>query len=86
MDTITHRELRNGSSEVLRRVAAGESFLVTNHGDPAALIGPPPASPWGRLVAAGHVRLARRQGGFGGLARAAETSSRDVLQDLRGDR
>ena len=32
MDTIAHRELRNNSSAVLARVAAGEAIAVTNHG------------------------------------------------------
>ncbi|MSV74139.1 MAG: type II toxin-antitoxin system prevent-host-death family antitoxin, partial [Actinobacteria bacterium] len=31
---ISHRELRNNSAEILRAVAAGESFVVTNHGSP----------------------------------------------------
>lgn len=30
MTTIAHRELRNNSSEILRRVEAGESFTITN--------------------------------------------------------
>lgn len=40
MDTITHREMRNHSAEVLRRVEAGESLQVSNHGRPAAIISP----------------------------------------------
>lgn len=40
MDTITHREMRNRSAEVLRRVEAGESLEVSNHGRPVAIIMP----------------------------------------------
>lgn len=38
---ITHRELRNNSGEVLRRVAAGESIDITNHGKVVATLCPP---------------------------------------------
>lgn len=34
--TISQRELRNDSGEVMRRVAAGESFVVTRRGIPVA--------------------------------------------------
>lgn len=40
MDTVTHREMRNRSGEILRRVEAGESIQVTNNGRPAAVIVP----------------------------------------------
>ena len=32
METIAHRELRNNSAAVLRRVEAGESLEITNRG------------------------------------------------------
>lgn len=38
--TIAHRELRNNSSEILRRVGAGESFEITNHGQIVAVLTP----------------------------------------------
>lgn len=41
MRTISHRELRNNSAEVLRAVAAGETIEVTNHGEVAAVLVPP---------------------------------------------
>ncbi|PWJ54208.1 prevent-host-death family protein [Quadrisphaera granulorum] len=40
MENIAHRDLRNNSSEVLRRVAAGESFQVTNFGAVVARLVP----------------------------------------------
>lgn len=40
MESIGHREMRNGSSEVLRAVAAGESFTITNHGTAVARLVP----------------------------------------------
>lgn len=86
MDTIAHRELRNNSAEVLRRVAAGESLQVTNHGRIAALIVPPPEDTLAALMTAGQVRPARRTTRFADLRRAAGISSAEVFNDLRGDR
>jgi prevent-host-death family protein len=53
---ISHRELRNNSSEVLRDVLAGEIIEVTNHGEVTAVLVPPSLTPYERLVAAGKVR------------------------------
>lgn len=36
MDTISQREFRNENAMVMRRVEAGESFIVTRHGKPVA--------------------------------------------------
>lgn len=40
MEQIPHRDFRNQSGEVLRRVEAGESFAITNHGHPVAVLHP----------------------------------------------
>src|SRR4051812_18881190 len=51
MRTVTHREMRNSSGEILRAVAAGESVQVTNNGQIAAVISPPPSGdPLAELV------------------------------------
>lgn len=50
--------MRNDSADVLRRVAAGETFLVTNNGQPAAVIGPPPSDTLMLLAAQGQLRKA----------------------------
>ncbi|MEV8440847.1 type II toxin-antitoxin system prevent-host-death family antitoxin [Actinosynnema sp. NPDC051121] len=42
MESIGVRELRQNASVYLRRVAAGESITVTDHGVPVAVLGPPP--------------------------------------------
>lgn len=44
---ISHRELRNESGRILRQVQEGEAFIVTNNGEPVALLQP-----------IGHSRLA----------------------------
>lgn len=38
--TITQRELRNESGEIMRAVDAGETFVVTRNGIPAAELRP----------------------------------------------
>lgn len=38
--TISQRELRNDSGEIMRAVEAGESFIVTRNGHPTAELRP----------------------------------------------
>jgi prevent-host-death family protein len=60
MRTVTHREMRNQSGEILRQVANGETVQVTNNGQVAALIVPPDGDPLSDLASRGQVRVARR--------------------------
>ena len=39
-DTIGQRELRNDNAEIMRRVEAGESFVVTRNSRPVATLSP----------------------------------------------
>jgi prevent-host-death family protein len=56
MARVGVRELRQRASELLRRVAAGETIEVTDRGRPVALLSPlPEAGPLERLRAAGEV-------------------------------
>lgn len=89
MRTISHRELRNNSAEVLRSVAAGESIEVTNHGEVAAVLVPPSLTPYERLVAAGKVREPDPDAPVDLRAiirTASPVSSTEIIADLRGDR
>ena len=45
MRTIAQRELRNDNAEIMRRVEAGESFVVTRNGKPVADLVPHAAPP-----------------------------------------
>lgn len=85
---ITHRELRNNSSEVLRAVQAGEIIEVTNHGSAAAILVPPSLTPYERLVAAGKVRVPESRDVD--LRRIPRTrpgrTTAEIIADLRGDR
>ena len=59
MASVGIRELRQRASELLRRVAAGETIEVTDRGRPVALLSPlPRAGPLERLRATGDVDLA----------------------------
>jgi prevent-host-death family protein len=85
---ITHRELRNNSSEVLRAVQAGEIIEVTNHGSAAAILVPPSLTPYERLVAAGKVREPEdRHVDLRRIPRTrSEQTTDELIADLRGDR
>ncbi len=85
MRTVTHREMRNNSGDILRAVAAGETVRVTNHGRVAAVISPPNQPTLARLAADGQARPARRP--ISQLAtitrRRSPTASADLLDDVR---
>jgi len=56
MASVGVRELRQRASELLRRVAAGETIEVTDRGRPVALLSPvPEAGPLDWLRATGDV-------------------------------
>lgn len=87
MERIAHRELRNNSAEILRRVAAGESFEITNHGKVVAVLQPPvetgttwnlpvvqPATVRGRWSEVTPVELS-----------PGSPSSEEILDELRAD-
>ncbi|HMS77083.1 type II toxin-antitoxin system Phd/YefM family antitoxin [Gordonia sp. (in: high G+C Gram-positive bacteria)] len=86
MDSITHREMRNNSAEVLRRVEAGESLQVSNHGRPAALIVPVGNDPLDASIAAGTARAARTSvASIATIRRTTATmSSAAIIEDVRG--
>jgi len=80
---ISQREMRNNSGEVLRRVAGGESFIITNDGvEVAELIPrnaprPKPAPDRPAAVPRGAPFPRRRVEG---------PSSQEILDELRADR
>jgi prevent-host-death family protein len=56
VESVSQREMRNNSGELLRRVAEGESVLITNGGVPAAVMVPAGSDMRTRLVASGRLR------------------------------
>lgn len=88
MRRIAHRELRNNSSRVLDEVKNGQIIEVTNHGEVVAVLIPPTATPFERLVAAGRIRLAqpRTARRFADIrARPSARDALDVLTEMRGE-
>jgi prevent-host-death family protein len=86
METVTHREMRNNSGEILRRVEGGESVQVTNNGRVAALIVPPSSDPLADLAQRGQLRAAVRDPSTlrDVRRRATHRSSKHILADSRG--
>jgi prevent-host-death family protein len=58
MERVGVRELRQKASEILRRVAAGETFEVTDRGRPAAILSAPGPSGLAEMERRGVVRRA----------------------------
>lgn len=86
MRTVTHREMRNRSGEILRQVADGQTIQVTNHGQVAALIVPAGTDPLADLIARGQVRVARNPtSSLRSIVRRKSTAdSRAIVADVRG--
>ena len=86
MKSVTHREMRNNSGEILRAVAAGESVQVTNNGRLAAVIVPPAGVTVEDLAARGQARRARRpRADLSMIRRRTSTlSSQELADDTRG--
>ncbi len=86
MRSVTHREMRNNSGEILRAVAAGESVQVTNNGQVAAVISPPWGGSLSELVARGQARPALKPLSTLGAVRRRKASrpSAEIVTDSRG--
>jgi prevent-host-death family protein len=85
MRTVTHREMRNESGEILRHVANGETIQVTNHGQVAALIVPPGTDTLAELTSRGQVRPAARPPSSlrSVVRRKSGTDSKTIVDDVR---
>jgi prevent-host-death family protein len=86
MEKITHREMRNRSGEILRRVEAGESIEISNNGRPAAIIIPVGGNVLDGLIARGEARPARvGVEALSAIAPAVSTvTARELIEDSRG--
>lgn len=81
VERLAHRELRNRSAEVLRDVAGGATYEITNHGVVVALLSPATTGPTMRS------RAAKIHRGFSSLVPVLrDESTTEVLDELRGDR
>jgi prevent-host-death family protein len=50
------RELQSTLTSTIRRVRRGQSFEITHHGEPVALLSPLPADPLEQLIRTGAAR------------------------------
>jgi prevent-host-death family protein len=87
-DRVGVRELRQNLSVHLRRVRAGATLEVTEHGRPVAVLAPlpPPTTALARLIAAGRATPARGDLLALGPPRGRpSTRVSDALRELRRD-
>lgn len=85
--SISHRELRNNSGQILESVRNGETVAVTNHGELAAVLVPPHTALIDQLDASGRVRHPTNDSPLGPSERIHHALATSVaLEDLRGDR
>ncbi|MBO0840598.1 MAG: type II toxin-antitoxin system Phd/YefM family antitoxin [Sciscionella sp.] len=94
-NSIGVRELRQNASKYLRRVAAGESFTVTDRGTPVAELVPPQRkkrSRYEEMVASGEITPAKNPGLHNLLAdplppsTPSDKTASEILQEMREDR
>lgn len=86
METISHREMRNNSAEILRRVEAGEEFQVTNNGHPAAYITPVRRATLDELDASGGARPPTLPAAevLSIVPVPADVTTSEIIEDARG--
>ncbi|WP_029144760.1 type II toxin-antitoxin system Phd/YefM family antitoxin [Microbacterium luticocti] len=81
MRTISQRELRNNSGEIMRQVRGGVSFRVTSNGEEIAVLSPAERSVLDEMT----IRRGTQNMEFPAGITVSE-STEDVLRELRGDR
>jgi len=83
--TVSHRELRNESGRILREVQAGQTFIITNKGEPVAAIQPIESHP---LAGVRH-EPAKKGARFADIVPEevdSEETALEALMYLRGER
>ncbi len=89
MEQIGVRELRQNASKYLVRVAAGETFEVTDRGRPVARLVPVEPDPWDDLVLRGLVTPAVSPGSLLSIVPAepipGQPTVSEALEELRRD-
>ncbi|HEX5429244.1 MAG TPA: hypothetical protein VFX00_13035 [Pedococcus sp.] len=83
MKTISQRELRNDSAEIMRGLERGESYQLTRRGKVVGRVIPDTGTPIDDLI----IRRRRRDMDFADLESVKiNERTEDVLRELRGDR
>jgi prevent-host-death family protein len=83
MKTVTHREMRNQSGEILRAVASGDTIQVTNAGTVAAFIVPPGSDTLAELIVRGQARAAKSP--LSSLRQIKRTKSKRMSEEIIAD-
>ena len=85
METVGIRALKQNASAVVAEVRRGKSVVITDRGQPAALLTPVPASRRETLETAGLVRPASRSIQDLPHPEPSDVSLSEVLRDMRED-
>lgn len=80
--TISQRELRNQSAQIIRELLSGQTFRITNHGRPVGVLSPLSGSSLDDLT----LRAGTQDMSFGGPGLTVEGSVHEALADLRDER
>ncbi|CAN5396502.1 hypothetical protein BH10ACT7_BH10ACT7_01190 [soil metagenome] len=84
---ISQRELRNDNADIMRRVEAGEEFIVTRNGRPIAKVIPLEDLPEGtRRMTLGEIEKGWASSGFNYDAEAWLRDIREMRESLADDR
>jgi prevent-host-death family protein len=88
MAAVGIRELKNQLSRYLKRVRTGERLVVTERGNPVAILSPPPSTPGDRRIEALLRRGTARWGGGKprGASRPPRVKGPSVAQAVIEDR
>lgn len=88
MAAVGIRDLKNQLSRYLKRVRAGERLVVTERGEPVAILSPPASTPADRRIEAMLRRGAARWGGGKprGASRPPRIKGPSVAQAVIEDR
>lgn len=88
MTAVGIRELKNQLSRYLKRVRTGERLVVTERGNPVAILSPPPSTPADRRIEALLRRGTARWGGGkpSGASRPPRVKGPSVAQAVIEDR
>lgn len=86
MSAVASRDLRNHTAAVLERVQAGETVLVTVHGEPVAQIGPAPTRRRRSLPRGELAQLLATAQADAGLRAALAQLAGDTTDDLEPPR
>ena len=82
------RELRDNLTTTIRRVSAGETIEITNHGKPVAVLSPAPRGRIAQLIARGEATPPKhplRVRDLRPLPVTGEMTASEALQEDRGD-